>query len=134
MSFTVTLLTQGLFSLYIDITERTGERRPRQVRLGDVWQLPSGTPVGLREVLPPQRWWKGPIFEVVRREVGRQVEGGEAVYWEDWPTLVSRRFSPSRWYLTEEGPVVFYPVESIAPAMEGFPTFSLRGLTEGANP
>ncbi len=42
--------------------------------------------------------------------------------------LVSKRFSPRRFYLTEDGPVVFYPVESVAPAMEGFPSFSLAEL------
>ena len=130
LDFTVTLFEDGFFSLYWDASEYVGGRRPRRVRQGDVWRLPEGTPVTLRELLPPRRWWRGPILEEVRRQIGAQVNTGEAVFYEDWPSLASRKFSPGRFFLTADGPVIFYPVESIAPAMEGFPRFSLKGLME----
>lgn len=131
LDFTLTLLREDLLSLYWEVTEEVGARRPRRFRQGDVWRLPEGVPVTLRELLPPRRWWRGPVLEEVRRQIGERVHAGEAAFYRDWPSLASRRFSPGRFYLTGEGPVVFYPVESIAPAMEGFPTFSLKGLTEG---
>lgn len=130
LDFTVTLFQNGTLSLYIDAVENVGQRRPRRVRQGDVWRLPSGTPVTLRELLPPRRWWRLPVLEEVRRQAGRQLQAGEAVFYDDWVRLVSKRFSPSRFYLTKTGPEVFYPVEAIAPAMEGFPTFSLAGLLQ----
>lgn len=129
LDFTVTLFEEGLFSLYWEVWEEVGARRPRRVRQGDVWRLPEGLPVTLRELLPPRRWWRGPVLEEVRRQIGERLQAGETVFYEDWPGLVSRKFSPGRFFLTEEGPVVFYPVESIAPAMEGFPAFSLGALT-----
>lgn len=129
LDFTVALFQDGLLSLYVDAVEHTGERRPRRVRQGDVWQVNAGVPVTLRELLPPHRWWKGPVITEIRRQIGSRVNTGEAVFYEDWLRLASQKFSPGRFYLTREGPAVFYPIESIAPAMEGFPTFSL-GLLE----
>lgn len=126
LDFTVTLFQDGILSLYWDIVEDRGERRPRRLRQGDVWQLPSGMPMTLRELLPPCRWWRGPVLAQVRQQIGERIQAGESVFFEDWLSLASRRFSPGRFYLTEKGPVVFYPVESIAPAMEGFPSFLLR--------
>lgn len=128
LEFTITLFERGLLSLTWQVTEDRGEHRPRRVRQGDTWRLPEGTPVTLRELLPPHRWWKGPVFEEVRRQIGAQVNAGEAVFFPEWPSLVSRKFSPDRFYLTPEGPTIFYPQESIAPAMEGFPSFPLHRL------
>ena len=131
LDFTVTLLENELFSLYWEAAEDIGARRPRRVRQGDVWRLPQGVPLTLRELLPTRRWWRGPVLEEVRRQIGERLNTGEAVFYEEWPSLASRKFSPGRFYLTADGPAVFYPVESIAPAMEGFPAFSLGGLVEG---
>lgn len=131
LDFTITFFRDGVLSLYLDAVENVGQRRPRRVRQGDTWLLPSGVPVTLRELLPRRRWWRGPVLEAVRRQAGGQLQAGEAVYHEDWVKLVSKRFSPRRFYLTETGPVAFYPVGSIAPAMEGFPTFSLAELVPG---
>lgn len=128
LDFTVTLFQDGVLSLYLDAAEEVGQRRPNRVRQGDAWLLPSGIPLTLRELLPRRRWWRGPVLEAVRRQAGRQLQSGEAVFYDDWVKLVSKRFSPKRFYLTEDGPVVFYPVESVAPAMEGFPSFSLAEL------
>jgi len=128
LDFTVTCFRDGILSLYLDAVEDTGQRRPRRVRQGDVWALPAGVPVTLRELLPKRRWWRGPVLEEVRRQIGERVNSGESAFYEDWPALASKKFSPRRFYLTEAGPVVFYPMESVAPAMEGFPTFSLSAL------
>ena len=128
LTYQVTLLTEELFSLWWEATEDRGERRPRRVRQGDVWRLPWGEPVTLRELLPRRRWWKGPVLDEIRRQIGSRVQAGDSLFYPDWLSLASRRFCPSRFYLTEEGPVVFYPMETIAPALEGFPSFSLRAL------
>lgn len=137
LDFTVTLFRDGVLSLYLDAVEEVGARRPRRVRQGDAWRLPSGVPLTLRELLPRRRWWRGPVLEAARRQAGRQLQAGEAVFYDDWVRLLSKRFSPRRFYLTPAGPAIFYPVEAVAPAMEGFPTFSLAELLpreEAASP
>ena len=71
---------------------------------------------------------KAGVLAEVRRQIGARLTTGEAVYYDDWLSLVSRRFSPDRFYLTGNGPVLFYPPETIAPPLEGFPTFPLSAL------
>ena len=125
LDFTVTLFRDGLLSLWLEASEDTGARRPHRIRMGDTWRIPTGVPVTLRELLPLQRWWRGPVLEEVRRQIGARVSSGESLFYEGWPQLASRLFSPDRFYLTAQGAAVFYPIESIAPALEGFPTFFL---------
>ena len=126
LDFQVTYFENGFLSLYLDVTEDVGAPRPRRLRMGDVWALPDGTPLTLRQFFPEERWWRGKVMEQVRRQTGERIQGGESIFCEDWPRLVSRHFSPQRSYLTAEGPAVFYPMETIAPALEGFPTFVLE--------
>lgn len=123
MDFTVTYFENGLLSLYIDFTETTD--RPRTVRLGDVWEMKRGAPVPLPALLGPGRGWRRRALEQVEARAEGRVGSGEYLYYEDWPQLCRRWFSPERYYLTAEGPVVFYPMETIAPALEGVPVFPL---------
>lgn len=124
----------GMLSLCREVTQWTGGSKPAQVRQYDTWHLPSGYPVELREVLPRQRWWKGPVFAAIRQQIGGRVSSGEAVYYEDWPHLVAHRFDPERWYLSETGPVVVYPPEVLAPAMEGWLEFPVGEKASGSAP
>lgn len=133
LDFTVTLFQDGMFSLYWDCVEAVGSSRPRRIRQGDTWYVPDGVPVTLRELLPYRRWWRGPVLEQVRRQIGQRVSSGESIFWENWPQLASRHFSAQRFYLSENGPVLFYPEGVIAPAMEGFPSFLLE-IPERASP
>lgn len=123
MDFTVTYFENGLLSLYIDFTETTD--RPGTVRLGDVWEMKRGTPVPLPALLGPGRGWRRRALEQVEARAEGRVGSGEYLYYEGWPQLCRRWFSPERYYLTAEGPVVFYPMETIAPALEGVPVFPL---------
>ena len=127
LDLSVARFDREIYSLYLDATENSGGR-PRRVRQGDIWLLPAGVPLRLWELLPRGRWRRGRILEHIRAQVGPRLQTGEVIYYEDWPRLVSQHFSPERVYLTEEGPVLFYPPETIAPALEGFPTFSLAEL------
>lgn len=123
MDFTVTCFEKGLLSLYIDLSETTD--RPRAVRLGDVWEMERGTPVALPDLLGRPRRWRNWALEQVEKQAEGRVGSGEYLYYEDWPQLCRRWFSPERYYLTAEAPVVFYPMETIAPALEGVPVFPL---------
>lgn len=122
----VTYSRDGLFSLRWEVWEDVGQRRKRRIRRGDVWRLPAGDVVTLRELLPPGRRWKRQALEQVRQQIQGRLDSGESVFFPDWPKRMVRRFSPGRFYLTDNGVAVFYPVGSIAPAMEEFPTFSLK--------
>lgn len=126
MDFTVTLLRDDLVSFYLDIWEDVGQARPRRLRLGEAWSLPDGVPLTLQELLPPDRHWKRRVLAEVRRQIGARLDAGESLYYADWPRLTGARFSSQRFFCGKDGPALFYPIGSIAPALEGFPTFPLK--------
>lgn len=125
MTFRVTLLTEACFSFYIDIIEGTGPT-PRRIRLGEVWSLPDGRPLPLRELLPPGRARKGALLAQVGEQIERRLASGESLFYQDWPRRIAAHLSPQRFYMEEDGPVLFFPIRAIAPSMEGFPTFPLK--------
>ncbi|UQT50810.1 RsiV family protein [Flavonifractor plautii] len=48
---------------------------------------------------------------------------GESWFAPDWEARLPRSFDPERFYLTEAGPVIYFPLYSIAPYAEGFRPF-----------
>lgn len=129
LSFEITLFTPQVLSLWWEVSEDVGERRPRRVRQGDIWALPQGTPILPGEVFASLgRSWRKSVLSEVDRQIRERLKAGESLFKEDWPQGITRHLSPEGFYLTEEGPRLFYPMETIAPALEGFPTFSLAAL------
>ncbi len=125
LTFQTTLQTDALLSFRLDARENAGSDRSLTVCRGDVWDLPSGTPRSLRSFFPPHCRWRRTVLEQVARQVQLRLETGEAWYLPDWRERIAHCFDPERFYLTQEGPVVFYPLGSIAHRAEGIPVFPL---------
>lgn len=121
----VTLECDGLSSLYVDVTERQNGTRPLTVRTAETWELRSGTPKTLSEFFPPRLFWKKPIIEALQRQALDRLQGGESLLFEDVETRVASYFSAKRFYLTEEGLSLFYPMWSLGSPAEGIPVFLL---------
>ena len=98
----VTLHTPECLSLYYDAAERTGGPHGVTLRQGSAWALPGG-----------------------RRQLRARLSAGESWFAPDWEARLPRSFDPERFYLTEAGPVIYFPLYSIAPYAEGIPAFSL---------
>lgn len=125
LTCTLTRQTEDLLSLRLDICERTDGTRTAAIRLGDTWSLPEGTPRALASFFPPHSRWRARILAELRRQIRARVQSGEALFADDWETLLPRRFDPERFCLTDEGLCVFFPLYAIAPYTEGIPTFTL---------
>lgn len=129
LRYEITLFTPQIFSLWWEVGENTGARKPKRVRQGDIWALPQGTPILPGELFAPLgRHWRKAVLAEVERQINARLRVGESLFMEDWPQGIARHLSPEGFYLAEEGPFLFYPMESIAPALEGFPSFSLSSL------
>lgn len=135
LTYEVTLLTPTLLSLWWEAKEELGAGRPRQIRRGDIWAIPQGTPVRPSEVFAPLgRGWKTAILNRVEEQILARLQTGEFLFKEDRAKALRHYLSEDGFYLTPEGPVLFYPMETIAPALEGFPSFSLSSLLPQAAP
>ena len=129
LGYEITLFTPQVLSLRWEVREDTGERRPRRVRQGAIWVLPQGTPVLPGEIFAPLgKGWRKAVLASVEEQITARLRAGESLFREDWVQGIGRHLSNEGFYLTPEGPWLFYPVESIAPALEGFPTFALSSL------
>ena len=131
LSFTVSLLTPELLSLTWTAAEDLGGERPSRMMEGDTWSLPDGLPLPLSHFLLPHCQKKALLKELSTQIQARSATG-ESLFYEDWPLRINTYFSPRRFFLTPEGPILFFPMKTIAPAMEGFPAFSLSALSPQA--
>lgn len=129
LTYQITLFTPQILSLWWEVREDTGERRPKRVRQGDIWALPQGVPILPGELFSSVgKGWRKAVLAEVEKQITARLQEGESLFREDWPQRIGPALSSEGFYLTAEGPCLFYPIESIAPALESFPTFSLASL------
>ncbi len=126
LDFTVTYNEQGLLSLYTEAYEYTGGAHGITMRCGDTWCLCNGMPRPLSSFFPPKSHWKRTVLVRVTESIQAALSTGEALYFDDWETSVAREFDASRFYLTQQGVTVFYPLYTLAPYAEGIPAFLVR--------
>ncbi|MFR4200137.1 MAG: DUF3298 domain-containing protein [Flavonifractor plautii] len=120
----VTLHTPECLSLYYDAAERTGGPHGVTLRQGSAWALPGEPPDAGGAVsagIPVEGMGAGGGGAAAP---GSAVRGG-SWFAPDWEARLPRSFDPERFYLTEAGPVIYFPLYSIAPYAEGIPAFSL---------
>lgn len=130
LDFTVTYNAQCLLSLYMDAYEFTGGAHGNTVRCGDTWDLICAMPRTLASFFPAGSRWRKESIAAVRAEIERQIATGDYGYLDGWYEAAAKDFDPCRFYLTDQGVTVFYPLYSLAPYVEGFPAFVVAPLPE----
>lgn len=131
LGYRTTYNGNGLWSLYTQSREVTLPGRTLLTRRGDTWDLTTGYPAVLGSFFPQARGWKRQLLAAAEAEVQRQERAGVARYHEDWRRALRRQFNPRNYYLTESGLAFFYPMYTIAPAVEGIPVFTIPYSTPG---
>ena len=130
LTFRTTYADERLWSLYTQSREPADRRGTLLRRWGDTWDLESGLPLSLSDFFPGGRW-RRLLPALAAGEIRRQEAAGLARYPEGWQKRLRRAFRPTDFYLTGEGLVFFYPMCSIAPAIEGIPAFLVPYGEEG---
>ncbi len=120
----MTLQREHLVSLRSD-TLLIGSPQQYATRQGDTWDLRCGLPLSLPACFPPHTPWRKRLLELACDQIRDWEAQGVARYHDNWFRQIRRAFHPHNFYLTEEGLCFFFPRASIAPAVEGFPTFCL---------
>lgn len=123
LEYHITYQKDSLLSLYTQSRETTLPGRTLLTRHGDTWNLRTGYPVPLSSFFPSRSPWKRNLLTLAAEEIQRQEDAGISRYHESWRRALRRHFNPQNFYLTEAGIAFFFPMYSIAPSMEGIPTF-----------
>lgn len=118
LSGRVTWQDAQYFSVAMQAREVRGDGRALEYRWGDTWRQENGGPVGLSELVPAGRGWRGRLLG--RAEQAAQEAQRQGLFLrESWRSELRRWFSPARAALEEGGLILCYPQCTIAPAAEG---------------
>ena len=121
---TITCHTDHLLSLYTE-TVLTGPPQRTVLRRADTWDLRHSLPITVAEFFPPHTHWRTVLLREAAQQIRQQEAYGIAAYDPQWSKKLRRYFHPQRFYLTPDGLCFFFPMGSIAPFVEGIPTFCL---------
>ncbi len=118
----VTLQSAEVLSLWWEVREELGAPA-RTLRQGETWSLRDGAPLPLKACLPPNLGRRRKLLTALKGQVEGRA-GGLGAY-PDWPARLRRSFRPERFWLTPEGPVVFFPPGSLCPPERGWTVLPL---------
>ena len=126
LDYTVTLWRAPLLSLRLDCVESCPPARPLLTCTGETWDCSCGYPRALRSFFPPRaHCWRRILLRSLQEQAARQLASGESLLDADCAQVMDRTFDPDRFYLTEEGLSVFYPLCLLGAYAEGIPVFSV---------
>lgn len=125
LDYVVTLWAPPLISLRLNAVEDTGGGRPFRFRMGETWDCAGGYPRPLRAFLPKNRRWRKALLAQLGAQAEGRLAAGEALFYPDCAQRLAQAFDPERFYLTQEGLAVFYPLYALGPYGEGIPVFSV---------
>lgn len=121
----ITYQSDGLLSLFQDGTEQAGHDRPVTVRRGDTWSLETGAPRSLSSFFKNERRWKRRIRRQVEEQAAQRLASGETLLDADCREAVRALFDVQRFYRTEQGIRMFFPMYTLGPSAEGIPVFDI---------
>jgi hypothetical protein len=126
LDYTVTLWEPPLLSLRLDAAEQGQADRPMLSCTGEVWDCATGYPRTLRSFFPTRdRRWRRKLLDALQAQAQARLASGESLLDPDCPQLLARAFDPARFYVTQEGLAIFYPLYVLGPYAEGIPVFTV---------
>lgn len=126
LDYTITLWQPPLLSLRMDAVESGPTSRPLRICMGETWDCSSGYPRTLRSFFPAKaRRWQKDLLGSLKEQAAQQLASGESLLDPDCTQIMERTFDPDRFYLTENGIAVFYPLYILGPYAEGIPVFTV---------
>lgn len=126
MDYQITYWNPPLLSIRIDIQEQKSTPYAASLCIGEVWDCSNGFPCSLRSFLPDKRCgWKRFLTERIKEQAQVLLASGESLLDTDRCPNIQQLLDPNRFYLTENGLVIFFPQCTLGSYGEGIPTFTI---------
>ena len=132
MKYTVTQNDDDILSLYYDVYEYTGGAHGTTKRSGDTWRASTGWFVDLMDFFPRGANYKRILTDNAVKIAAEQTAAGTHQYFDNYPKLIKKYFSPSKFYVMPEAIAIFYDQYAIAPGYEGTPVFEYENKDDPA--
>ena len=131
MDYQITYWNFPLLSVRIDIKEQGAAAPPAIHCIGEVWNCDGGYPCSLRSFLPAKPFrWKHHLIALLQEQAGQRLNSGESLLNSNCLSAIKQSFDPSRFYLSEDGLILFYPLYVLGSYGEGIPTFTIPASSE----
>ena len=124
LSAELTYENDRICSLWMEGSERQGREEGRVVRTASTWTRRDGCPLTLGEICSGQRSWRRQALDQVEEGLRSMRREGVAL-WRDAERRAKAQFSPRRFYLTQDGLILYYPMGALGPVGSGILTFPL---------
>ncbi|MDR1157809.1 MAG: RsiV family protein [Oscillospiraceae bacterium] len=118
LSYTVTLLSDGVLSLYRDYTEEADAGAGAVWRAAETWNLCEGCPVTLHGLLGRRSRAYAGLLAAAENLLAAQRRAGAPLY-GDFSARAHRFFTAERFYLTSDEIVIFWNPGLLAPRCAG---------------
>lgn len=123
MKYTVTYNEDDILSLYYDVYEYTGGAHGMTKRFGDTWRSSTGWFIELADFFPRGTNYKRLLIANAITIAAKQTAEGTHQYFDNYPKLIKKYFSQTKFFIFKTGIAVFYDQYAIAPGYEGIPVF-----------
>lgn len=114
---------RGYLSLFFDTYEQLGELNLANIRHSNTWYVNSGELCSLQSFFVQGSGYKKIIYDHICACIRAELAKNEHVYFSDWQEILPYRLDLSRYYLADDGFVVYFPEYKIAPKSTGLPSF-----------
>ncbi len=126
MDYEITFWKPSILSIRINVKEQGPVSPPVSLCIGEVWDCSSGYPCSLRTFLPAKhRHWKSDLIKQLQIQAKQRLDQGECLLYRDCLLTIKQNFDSSRFYLTDAGLVIYYPMYTLGAYGEGIPTFTI---------
>jgi hypothetical protein len=126
MKYEITCNEADILSLYYDIYEYTGGAHGVTKRFGDTWRASAGWFIELGDFFSRGVNYKRLLIDNAVKIAARQMAEGTHQYFDHYPKLIKKYFSPTKFYVKPDSIVIFYDQYAIAPGFEGTPVFDYQ--------
>ncbi len=126
LDYQITYCQPPLISMRLELIEGRPDGRTLRTYIGETWNCASGFPCTLRSLFRKQgRHWRRQLMAALCAQAEEQLTGGESLLDANCVQIMQRTFDADRFYLTDTGVAVFYPMHHLGPYAEGVPVFTV---------
>ncbi|MDD4389507.1 MAG: DUF3298 and DUF4163 domain-containing protein [Eubacteriales bacterium] len=119
--YNITYNQDCVISIYSDMYTFTGGAHGSTLRESETWNIRTGDRIYLTHIIENPDY----AIKMVCKQIATQISHGENWYFDNYAQLVAENFNPANFYLSSEGPVIYYQQYDIAPYASGILEFVL---------